>query len=91
MPAATAKRLTAWAGSRAPVGRLGADEFAVTLLTGPAAGSCTWRGWSGCRRASAVDAGPPVDIAASVGAIPASCTHCSTARSRLTCRGSPER
>ncbi|MEU3226773.1 GGDEF domain-containing protein [Streptomyces sp. NPDC006976] len=34
--AATATRLTAWAGSRSAVGRLGGDEFAVAVRIGPA-------------------------------------------------------
>lgn len=34
--AATATRLTAWAGSRGAVGRLGGDEFAVAVRIGPA-------------------------------------------------------
>ncbi|MFB8123336.1 GGDEF domain-containing protein [Streptomyces bacillaris] len=34
--AATAARLTAWAGSRGAVGRLGGDEFAVAVRIGPA-------------------------------------------------------
>ncbi|MER5465514.1 GGDEF domain-containing protein [Streptomyces sp. NPDC002668] len=67
--AATTKRLTAWAGSRAAVGRLGGDEFAITLRTGP--------GRRELRLAQLVrmlaepvdiDDGPPVDVAASVGA-----------------------
>ncbi|MEU5689906.1 GGDEF domain-containing protein [Streptomyces venezuelae] len=33
--AATATRLTAWAGSRGAVGRLGGDEFAVAVRIGP--------------------------------------------------------
>ncbi|MGW8985126.1 GGDEF domain-containing protein [Streptomyces parvus] len=34
--AATATRLSAWAGSRGAVGRLGGDEFAVAVRIGPA-------------------------------------------------------
>lgn len=67
--AATATRLTAWAGSRGAVGRLGGDEFAVAVRIGPA------------RRAFRlaqlmqllaqpvrVEDGALVDVAASVGA-----------------------
>ncbi|MGA5318764.1 GGDEF domain-containing protein [Streptomyces pseudogriseolus] len=39
--AATAARLTAWAGQRAAVGRLGGDEFAVVLALPAAPGAAS--------------------------------------------------
>ncbi|WP_443079715.1 GGDEF domain-containing protein [Streptomyces sp. NBC_01717] len=67
--AATAQRLTAWAGNRAAVGRLGGDEFAVTLRIGP--GRRELRLAHLVRMLSKpviLDNGQAVDVAASVGA-----------------------
>ncbi len=67
--AATAERLTAWAGHRAAVGRLGGDEFAIVLRSDP--------GGRDIRLAQLVrmlaqpvvlDDGQAVDVAASIGA-----------------------
>jgi diguanylate cyclase (GGDEF)-like protein len=67
--AETARRLTAWAGSRGVAGRLGGDEFAVALRSGPARRE---RRLAHLVRELAqpveVDDGALVDVAASVGA-----------------------
>ncbi|WP_331735456.1 diguanylate cyclase (plasmid) [Streptomyces sp. NBC_01166] len=40
--AATAERLSTWAGSRTAVGRLGGDEFALTLRIARSDGRPAW-------------------------------------------------
>ncbi|MFF8646516.1 GGDEF domain-containing protein [Streptomyces sp. NPDC015345] len=65
--AATATRLTAWAGSRGAVGRLGGDEFAVAI--GPARRELRLAQLTQLlARPVEVEDGVLVDIAASVGA-----------------------
>lgn len=67
--ATTAKRLTVWAGSRAAVGKLGGDEFAVTLRTNPRRRELRLAQLVRMLAEPVdVDDGPPVDVAASIGA-----------------------
>ncbi|MFF3177933.1 GGDEF domain-containing protein [Streptomyces sp. NPDC057900] len=67
--AATATRLTAWAGSRGAVGRLGGDEFAVAVRIGPAHRALRLAQLTKLlAQPVEVDDGILVDVAASVGA-----------------------
>ncbi|WP_217246128.1 GGDEF domain-containing protein [Streptomyces sp. AC602_WCS936] len=67
--AATAQRLTAWAGSRGVVGRLGGDEFAVTARIAPARRELRLAQLvTLLAQPVEVDGGALVDVAASVGA-----------------------
>ncbi|MGW2583627.1 GGDEF domain-containing protein [Streptomyces virginiae] len=67
--AATAQRLTAWAGSRGAVGRLGGDEFAVAVRIGPARRELRLAQLTALlAQPVQVDDGTLVDVAASVGA-----------------------
>lgn len=67
--AATAARLTAWAGSRGAVGRLGGDEFAFAVRIGPARRELRLAQLATLlAQPVEVDDGALVDVAASVGA-----------------------
>ncbi|ALC32308.1 GGDEF domain-containing protein [Streptomyces sp. CFMR 7] len=67
--AATAARLTAWAGSRGAVGRLGGDEFAVAVRIGPARRELRLAQLSALlAQPVEVEDGVLVDVAASIGA-----------------------
>lgn len=67
--AATAARLTAWAGSRGVVGRLGGDEFAFAVRIGPARRELRLAQLATLlAQPVEVDDGALVDVAASVGA-----------------------
>ncbi|MFJ6792004.1 GGDEF domain-containing protein [Streptomyces angustmyceticus] len=67
--AATATRLTAWAGSRGVVGRLGGDEFAVAVRIGPGRRELRLAQLTGLlAQPVEVDDGALVDVAASLGA-----------------------
>ncbi|MGW4688511.1 GGDEF domain-containing protein [Streptomyces sp. NPDC004244] len=67
--AATATRLTTWAGSRGAVGRLGGDEFALTVRIGPARRELRLAQLTALlAQPVQVDDGSLVDVAASVGA-----------------------
>ncbi|MFD5728297.1 GGDEF domain-containing protein [Streptomyces sp. NPDC058368] len=67
--AATATRLTAWAGSRGAVGRLGGDEFAVAVRIGPARRELRLAQLTQMlAQPVEVEDGVLVDVAASVGA-----------------------
>ncbi|MEW2373447.1 GGDEF domain-containing protein [Streptomyces sp. NPDC006656] len=67
--AATATRLTAWAGSRGVVGRLGGDEFAVAVRIGPARRELRLAQLTQLlAQPVEVEDGVLVDVAASVGA-----------------------
>ncbi|MFJ3630343.1 GGDEF domain-containing protein [Streptomyces albidoflavus] len=67
--AATATRLTAWAGSRGAVGRLGGDEFAVAVRIGPARRELRLAQLVQLlAQPVEVEGGVLVDVAASVGA-----------------------
>ncbi|MCX5278161.1 GGDEF domain-containing protein [Streptomyces virginiae] len=67
--AATAQRLTAWAGSRGAVGRLGGDEFAVVVRIGPARRELRLTQLTQLlAQPVEVEDGVLVDVAASVGA-----------------------
>ncbi|WP_327372435.1 GGDEF domain-containing protein [Streptomyces sp. NBC_01216] len=67
--AATAQRLTAWAGSRGAVGRLGGDEFAVAVRIGPARRELRLAQLTQLlAQPVEVEDGVLVDVAASVGA-----------------------
>ncbi|WP_432101210.1 GGDEF domain-containing protein [Streptomyces sp. WAC 04229] len=67
--AATAQRLTAWAGSRGAVGRLGGDEFAFAVRIGPARRELRLAQLATkLAQPVEVDDGALVDVAASVGA-----------------------
>ncbi|GGZ21988.1 hypothetical protein GCM10010300_77140 [Streptomyces olivaceoviridis] len=67
--AATAQRLTAWAGSRGAVGRLGGDEFAVTVRIAPARRELRLAQLvTLLAQPVQIDGGALVDVAASVGA-----------------------
>lgn len=67
--AATATRLTAWAGSRGAVGRLGGDEFAVAVRIGPARRELRLAHLTQLlAQPVEVEGGVLVDVAASVGA-----------------------
>ncbi|MEU9418424.1 GGDEF domain-containing protein [Streptomyces sp. NPDC048272] len=67
--AATATRLTAWAGSRSAVGRLGGDEFAVVVRIGPARRELRLAQLTQLlAQPVEVEDGVLVDVAASVGA-----------------------
>ncbi|MGV9942442.1 GGDEF domain-containing protein [Streptomyces sp. NPDC003401] len=67
--AATAARLTAWAGSRGAVGRLGGDEFAFAVRIGPARRELRLAQLATMlAQPVEVDDGALVDVAASVGA-----------------------
>jgi len=67
--AATAQRLTAWAGSRGAVGRLGGDEFAFAVRIGPARRELRLAQLTQLlAQPVQVDDGVLVDVAASVGA-----------------------
>ncbi|MCX4784481.1 GGDEF domain-containing protein [Streptomyces sp. NBC_01264] len=67
--AATATRLTAWAGSRGAVGRLGGDEFAVAVRIGPARRELRLAQLTQLlAQPVEVEDGVLVDVAASVGA-----------------------
>ncbi|MEE6269166.1 GGDEF domain-containing protein [Streptomyces diastatochromogenes] len=67
--AATATRLTAWAGSRGAVGRLGGDEFAVAVRIGPARRELRLAHLTQLlAQPVEVEDGALVDVAASVGA-----------------------
>lgn len=67
--AATAARLTAWAGSRGAVGRLGGDEFAVAVRIGPARRALRLAQLTQLlAQPVEVEDGVLVDVAASVGA-----------------------
>ncbi|GGX29231.1 GGDEF domain-containing protein [Streptomyces chryseus] len=67
--AATATRLTAWAGSRGAVGRLGGDEFAFAVRIGPARRELRLAQLTQLlTQPVEVDDGVLVDVAASIGA-----------------------
>ncbi|MDX3370455.1 GGDEF domain-containing protein [Streptomyces sp. ME02-6987-2C] len=67
--AATAARLTAWAGSRGVVGRLGGDEFAFAVRIGPARRELRLAQLATLlAQPVEVDDGALVDVAASIGA-----------------------
>ncbi|MFF5654419.1 GGDEF domain-containing protein [Streptomyces collinus] len=67
--AATAQRLTAWAGSRGAVGRLGGDEFAFAARIGPARRELRLAQLTQLlAQPVEVDDGVLVDVAASIGA-----------------------
>ncbi|MGY4966631.1 GGDEF domain-containing protein [Streptomyces sp. 900105245] len=67
--AATAQRLTAWAGSRGAVGRLGGDEFAAVVRIGPARRELRLTQLTQLlAQPVEVEDGVLVDVAASVGA-----------------------
>lgn len=67
--AATATRLTAWAGSRGAVGRLGGDEFAAAVRIGPARRELRLAQLTKLlAQPVQVEDGVLVDVAASVGA-----------------------
>ncbi|MFG2220445.1 GGDEF domain-containing protein [Streptomyces sp. NPDC048685] len=67
--AATATRLTAWAGSRGAVGRLGGDEFAVAARIGPARRELRLAQLTKLlAQPVQVEDGVLVDVAASIGA-----------------------
>lgn len=67
--AATAQRLTAWAGNRGVVGRLGGDEFAATVRIAPARRELRLAQLVALlAQPVQVDGGALVDVAASVGA-----------------------
>ncbi|MFE8925860.1 GGDEF domain-containing protein [Streptomyces rochei] len=67
--AATAQRLTAWAGSRGIAGRLGGDEFAVAVRIAPARRELRLAQLvTLLAQPVEVDGGALVDVAASVGA-----------------------
>ncbi|MFD8288057.1 GGDEF domain-containing protein [Streptomyces lavendulae] len=67
--AATAARLTAWAGSRGAVGRLGGDEFAAVVRIGPARRDLRLTQLTQLlAQPVEVEDGVLVDVAASVGA-----------------------
>ncbi|WP_440581131.1 GGDEF domain-containing protein [Streptomyces sp. PT19] len=67
--AATAQRLTAWAGSRGIAGRLGGDEFAVAVRVAPARRELRLAQLvTLLAQPVEVDGGALVDVAASVGA-----------------------
>ncbi|MEU7038840.1 GGDEF domain-containing protein [Streptomyces sp. NPDC046237] len=67
--AATATRLTAWAGSRGAVGRLGGDEFAVAVRIGPARRELRLAQLTQLlAQPVEVEDGVLVDVAASIGA-----------------------
>uniref|UniRef100_UPI002F911B31 GGDEF domain-containing protein n=1 Tax=Streptomyces virginiae TaxID=1961 RepID=UPI002F911B31 len=67
--AATATRLTAWAGSRGAVGRLGGDEFAVAVRIGPARRALRLTQLTQLlAQPVEIEDGVLVDVAASVGA-----------------------
>ncbi|MFH8419277.1 GGDEF domain-containing protein [Streptomyces collinus] len=67
--AATAQRLTAWAGSRGAVGRLGGDEFAFAVRIGPARRELRLAQLTQLlAQPVEVDDGVLVDVAASIGA-----------------------
>ncbi|MFF8575538.1 GGDEF domain-containing protein [Streptomyces sp. NPDC015408] len=67
--AATAQRVTAWAGSRGAVGRLGGDEFAFAVGIGPARRELRLAQLATLlAQPVEVDDGSLVDVAASVGA-----------------------
>ncbi|MFG3042891.1 GGDEF domain-containing protein [Streptomyces sp. NPDC048330] len=67
--AATATRLTAWAGSRGAVGRLGGDEFAVAVRIGPARRALRLAQLTQLlAQPVEIEDGILVDVAASVGA-----------------------
>ncbi|NED07591.1 GGDEF domain-containing protein [Streptomyces sp. SID6648] len=67
--AATATRLTAWAGSRGAVGRIGGDEFAVAVRIGPARRELRLAQLAQLlAQPVEVEDGVLVDVAASVGA-----------------------
>ncbi|MEU9197756.1 GGDEF domain-containing protein [Streptomyces hundungensis] len=67
--AATATRLTAWAGSRGAVGRLGGDEFAVAVRIGPARRELRLAQLTQLlAQPVQVEDGVQVDVAASIGA-----------------------
>ncbi|WP_331762304.1 GGDEF domain-containing protein (plasmid) [Streptomyces sp. NBC_01520] len=67
--AATATRLTAWAGSRGAVGRLGGDEFAAAVRIGPARRELRLAQLTQLlAQPVQVDDGALVDVAASIGA-----------------------
>ncbi|MFJ9675298.1 GGDEF domain-containing protein [Streptomyces sp. NPDC101221] len=67
--AATATRLTAWAGSRRAVGRLGGDEFAFAVRIGPARRELRLAQLATLlAQPVQVDDGALVDVAASIGA-----------------------
>lgn len=67
--AATAQRLTAWAGSRGAVGRLGGDEFAFAVRIGPARRDLRLAQLTALlAQPVEVDDGALVDVAASIGA-----------------------
>ncbi|CAL9673485.1 GGDEF domain-containing protein [Streptomyces sp. enrichment culture] len=67
--AATAQRLTAWAGDRGVVGRLGGDEFAVTVRIAPARRELRLAQLvTLLAQPVEIDGGALVDVAASVGA-----------------------
>ncbi|WP_432020276.1 GGDEF domain-containing protein [Streptomyces sp. 1222.5] len=67
--AATATRLSAWAGSHGAVGRLGGDEFAVTVRIGPARRELRLAQLAQLlAQPVEVEDGVLVDVAASIGA-----------------------
>ncbi|MFF7845211.1 GGDEF domain-containing protein [Streptomyces ossamyceticus] len=67
--AATATRLTTWAGSRGAVGRLGGDEFAFAVRIGPARRELRLTQLTTLlAQPVQVDDGALVDVAASIGA-----------------------
>jgi diguanylate cyclase (GGDEF)-like protein len=67
--AATAQRLTTWAGSRGAVGRIGGDEFAFAVRIGPARRELRLAQLTTLlAQPVEVDGGALVDVAASVGA-----------------------
>ncbi|SES31367.1 diguanylate cyclase (GGDEF) domain-containing protein [Streptomyces sp. yr375] len=67
--AATAQRLTAWAGSRGAVGRIGGDEFAFAVRIGPARRELRLAQLTQLlAQPVEVDDGVLVDVAASIGA-----------------------
>ncbi|MEU3991755.1 GGDEF domain-containing protein [Streptomyces platensis] len=67
--AATAQRLTTWAGSRGVVGRLGGDEFAVAVRIGRARREiCLAQLATLLAQPVQTDDGALVDVAASIGA-----------------------
>ncbi|MFF5315554.1 GGDEF domain-containing protein [Streptomyces massasporeus] len=67
--AATAQRLTTWAGSRGAVGRIGGDEFAFAVRIGPTRRELRLAQLTTLlAQPVEVDGGALVDVAASVGA-----------------------
>ncbi|MFB6814483.1 GGDEF domain-containing protein [Streptomyces sp. NPDC056347] len=67
--AATATRLTTWAGSRGAVGRLGGDEFAATVRISPARRDLRLTQLTKLlAQPVQIDDGTLVDVAASIGA-----------------------